>query len=183
MGSPKALLEAPDGRVFVVRIAGTLREAGVGDIVIVTGPHHELILRAPGLDTIYPQPRVIRNVDPTRGQLSSLWVGMDAVIHRTTEAVLMTLVDVPMILPSTVRAVIDAWRVTHAPIVRPAIGDRHGHPVLFDRATFDELRRAPLAQGAKAVVHAHSRDVLNVPVNDSGCLLDVDTPDEYRRLS
>jgi molybdenum cofactor cytidylyltransferase len=66
--------------------------------------------------------------------------------------------------------------------VRPAIGDRHGHPVIFDRAVLKALRTAPIDAGAKTVVRAHEHDLLNVPVDDEGCLVDVDTPDEYRRL-
>ena len=62
------------------------------------------------------------------------------------------------------------------------MGDRHGHPVLFDRALFDELRRAPLAEGAKAVVHGHERQLLNIEVDDEGCLTDVDTPADYKAL-
>ena len=31
-------------------------------------------------------------------------------------------------------------------VVRLAVGVRHGHPVLFDRSLFDELRKAPLDQ-------------------------------------
>jgi molybdenum cofactor cytidylyltransferase len=62
------------------------------------------------------------------------------------------------------------------------MGDRHGHPVLFDRATFDELRRAPLSEGAKAVVHAHAGQVVNVPVDDAGSLVDIDTPADYQRV-
>ena len=92
-------------------------------------------------------------------------------------------VDVPMVAVSTVTSVIEAWRRTRAPIVRPAIGDRHGHPVIFDRALFDELRRAPLEAGAKSVVRAHEPDILNVIVDDEGCLTDVDTPEDYRRIT
>jgi molybdenum cofactor cytidylyltransferase len=66
--------------------------------------------------------------------------------------------------------------------VRPAIGDRHGHPVVFDRRVFDELRRAPLEAGAKAVVRAHAAEVLDVPVTDEGCLVDIDTPHDYEAL-
>ena len=182
MGSPKALLAAPGGEPFVVRVTRVLRDAGAGEIAIVTGYHHDLIARAPGLAAIQPAARVVRNPDPSRGQLSSLWVGMDAVVGPSTEALLMTLVDVPMIESSIIRAVVDAWRRAGAPIVRPAIGDRHGHPVLFARSVFDELRNASLEEGAKAVVRAHAADVLNVPVTDSGCLLDVDTPEEYGQL-
>jgi molybdenum cofactor cytidylyltransferase len=87
-----------------------------------------------------------------------------------------------MVAVSTVTRVVTAWQRTHAPIVRPAIGNRHGHPVIFDRSVLESLRGAPIDAGAKAVVRAHERDLLNVPVDDEGCLVDVDTPDEYRKL-
>ncbi len=191
MGSPKGVLQLPDGRPFIVGIVDALRSSGeVGQIVVVTGPHHESIARAlgPGIDRdlsgldAADATRIVRNVDPSRGQLSSLWVGMDAVIDRDTPAFLMTLVDVPMIAPSTVHAVVDAWRRTRAPIVRPAMGDRHGHPVLFDRSVFGELREASLESGAKSVVRAHAADLLDVTVSDGGCLVDVDTPEDYERM-
>ena len=51
--------------------------------------------------------------------------------------------------------------------------------MLFDRAVFDELRRAPLDAGAKAVVHAHKSEIVNVAVDDEGCLIDIDTPYDY----
>jgi CTP:molybdopterin cytidylyltransferase MocA len=181
MGSPKATLLMPDGETFVARIVGTLREAGVADLVIVTGRHHDAVVDALARDRATPT-RIVRNLDPSRGQLSSLVAGMDAVVTPQTDAVLMTLVDVPLVRVSTVTAVIDAWRRARAPIVRPAIGDRHGHPVIFDRAVFEELRRAPLDAGAKAVVRAHEHEILNVPVDDEGCVRDVDTPGDYEGL-
>ena len=95
---------------------------------------------------------------------------------------MVTLVDVPLVAPDTIARVIDVWRRTRAPIVRPAIGDRHGHPVIFDRAVFEELRAAPLEAGAKVVVRAHAQDLIDVPVEDEGSLTDVDTPDDYAAL-
>jgi molybdenum cofactor cytidylyltransferase len=183
MGSPKAVLRASDGRSFVVRIATVLLEGGASEVVVVTGLHHDLIEEALVDGATDHRVRLARNPDPSRGQLSSLWVGMDAVMDRSPQAMLMTLVDVPAISPHTVRAVINAWQRTRAPIVRPAIGDRHGHPVLFDRSVFDELRRAPLEAGAKSVVHAHLDAIVNVPVDEEGSLVDIDTPEEYRRLT
>jgi len=180
MGSPKALLLTPDGRPFVTRIVETLHEAGIVELVVVTGRDHDALVKVLGRAEV--KPTIVRNSDPARGQLSSLWVGMDAVVNADTEGILVTLVDVPMVAVSTVTRVVTAWQSTRAPIVRPAIGDRHGHPVIFDRSVLDSLRGAPIDAGAKTVVRAHERDLLNVPVDDEGCLVDVDTPDEYRKL-
>jgi molybdenum cofactor cytidylyltransferase len=182
MGEPKALLPDADGRPFVARIVRTFAAAGVDDIVVVTGAVHDAIVEAVTRDRPPVMPRFVENPDPSRGQLSSLWAGLAAVDRPGVEAALMTLVDVPMLETSTIVAVVDAWRRTHAPIVRPAIGDRHGHPVLFDRRVFDELRRAPLEHGAKVVVHEHADRLINVEVSDTRCLIDVDTPAEYNAL-
>ena len=181
MGSPKAALLTPDGDSFIARIVRTLHEAGVSDLVIVTGRHHDAVIEALARDRLAP-PRIVRNPDPSRGQLSSLLAGIDAVVTPQTEAVMMTLVDVPLVRESTVIAVIDEWRRSRAPIVRPAIGDQHGHPVIFDRAVLDEIRHAPLDAGAKSVVRAHEHEIVNVPVDDEGCVRDVDTPSDYDRL-
>jgi CTP:molybdopterin cytidylyltransferase MocA len=181
MGSPKAALCTPDGDTFITRIVTTLRDAGVADLVVVTGRHHDAVLDAIVRDR-HPPPRIVRNPDPSRGQLSSLLLGMEAVMTPHTEAVMMTLVDVPLVRVSTVIAVIEAWRRSRAPIVRPAVGDRHGHPVIFDRAVLDEIRRAPLDVGAKSVVRAHEHQIVNVAVDDEGCVRDVDTPGDYEAM-
>ena len=94
----------------------------------------------------------------------------------------MTLVDVPMLTSGTVRAVVEAWLNTGAPVARPIVEGRRGHPVIFDRQLFDELRSAPLDSGARVVVRAHWAQSVDVPVQDPGCLIDVDTPADYRRL-
>lgn len=180
MGSPKALLLDPEGVPFIVRIVSSMRQAGLSNIVVVTGKHHDAIVDVLGRSPVHGAVRIVRNPDPARGQLSSLWTAMDACAVES-EALAMTLVDIPMLAPTTIAQVVDAWRRTRAPIVRPAYGNRRGHPVIFDRAVFDELRRAPVESGARVVVSAHYDQVVNVAVDDPGCVVDIDTPDEYRR--
>jgi CTP:molybdopterin cytidylyltransferase MocA len=182
MGSPKALLREPEGRTFLERILASMDEAGVADVTVVTGRHHEAIALALAGAPGYRHVRLVRNEEPDRGQLSSLWVGMDAVCQTETEAVIVTLVDVPLVRASTISAVVDAWRRTRAPIVRPRFDRRRGHPVVFDRAVFHALRAAPLESGARAVVQARLEEVVEVAVDDPGCIRDVDTPDEYRLM-
>jgi molybdenum cofactor cytidylyltransferase len=182
MGSPKALLRDPDGCPFVVRIARTLREAGLERIAVVTSaPSHDAIVEALTSDPRTMMTRTALNPDPDRGQLSSIWIGMDAAVSADVEGLLLTLVDTPFVSPETVRAVVDAHRATRAGIVRPASGERHGHPVIFDRVLFDEIRRADPAVGAKSVVRSHASAILNVPVDDEGAFFDIDTPDDYAR--
>ena len=210
MGRPKALLPA-GGETFVGRIARTLRAGGAGPLVVVA-PGAELAARIRAalaghadLADLGPLPRVVVNPDPDRGQLSSLVVGLDALdlpdadalpdasdvpdtdglgaAGRPVDAALVTLVDVPLANAATVRALLERYRRTRAPLVRPARrdGPGHGHPVLFGRALFAELRRADPAAGAKAVVRAHEAEAEDVVVDDPGAFTDIDTPDDYRR--
>jgi molybdenum cofactor cytidylyltransferase len=180
MGRPKALL--PIGQdLFVTRVCRTLRDAGVDDLVVVAGPEHEAIaaaLAAAGLPA-----RVVENRRRDEGQLSSVLAGLAVADRPGVDAVLVHLVDAPLVRPETARAVLDAFLRTHAPIVRPAVGGRHGHPVLFARRVFDDLRRADPAIGAKAVVRARAAEVCDVPVDDEGACRDIDTPEEFARLA
>ena len=183
MGSPKALLSDPEGSPFIIRIASTLREAGLARVVVVTGVHHQDIAEACSSHAaVAGLVRCVRNPHPERGQLSSLLVGMDAAVGPETEGLLVMLVDVPMVASDTVRRVVQAWKSRRAPVVRPAVGGAHGHPVIFDREVFAALRAAPLELGAKVVVRAHALRLENVPVEDAGCLLDIDTPGDYAHL-
>ena len=93
----------------------------------------------------------------------------------------MTLVDVPMVSAGDrARGHRRVAAATGAPIVRPAIGERHGHPVLFDRAVFAELRARAARRGRQGGRARASRTrFVNVAVDDEGCLTDIDTPDDY----
>ncbi len=179
-GRPKALLPAGSGGgTFLERIVSTLRSGGVDDVVVVTGHHHAAVGGRASL--LRPMVRVVRNPRPERGQLSSLLVALGVVDHPGVRAMLVTLVDLPLISAETVRAVLDAHRRTGAPLVRPGRDGRHGHPVVFDRRLFRDLRRADPARGAKPVVRAHEAEGCVVAVEDPGAFTDVDTPEDYRR--
>jgi len=179
MGRPKALLPDLDGRPFVARVVRTFADAHIRDVIIVTGGQHVAIVAAIAADRPPLTPVFVINAEPSLGQLASLQIGLDAAAALDVDGVLVTPVDIPMALPATVRELIRVWEQTRAPIVRPAVGERHGHPVLFDRAVFDALRCAPLALGARTVVHAWGDRLVNVAVDDEGCLIDIDTPADY----
>ena len=161
MGRPKALLPIDQNETFLSRIVRVLVTAGVDEVVVVAGDV--------GLDDVHvalkateKMPRVVVNPDPTRGQLSSLLVGLE-----------------------TVQTLLDTYKSARAPIVRPTRLDdsEHGHPVIFDRELFTKLRQASLSEGAKPVVRSYEHVAVNVPVDDEGAFADIDTPSDYERLT
>jgi molybdenum cofactor cytidylyltransferase len=180
MGRPKAGLPLGTGGQTVLSLGvRSLLDAGVPRVVVVAGAHPGAVRDA--LQQPDPRVSVVDHAGWREGQLSSFRRGLDALETPDLEAVLMTLVDVPLVSPDTTRRLIQVWRDSRAPIVRPARGGEHGHPVLFDRRLFPELRAADPATGAKPVVHAHAGELVNVEVDDDGAFFDLDTPADYER--
>jgi molybdenum cofactor cytidylyltransferase len=191
MGRTKALLPVgSSNETFLARIIRVLRDGGIDRIIVVIGGDAAAVRASlprdlPRAESTGASLAAVENPHYEDGQLSSLLVGLAAVEQRydDVEAVMVTLVDLPLISPPTVRAVLDAFRATPgAPLVRPRRGNRHGHPVIFNRSIFAELRRSDPSQGAKPVVRAHAAEEVNVDVDDDGAFIDIDTPEDYARL-
>jgi len=173
MGSPKALLDAGDGRSFVVTICETAQAGGAGALVIVLGPPHADTIRA----ALPVGPTVALNPHPERGMLSSVQAGVRAL--PPVESTLIWPVDVPAVRPSTVRALLS---VEPGRIVIPTHGGRGGHPLRIPSARFTELDALDPALSLRALVQVRPDDVVRLPVDDLSILVDVDTPDDLRRL-
>jgi molybdenum cofactor cytidylyltransferase len=184
MGRTKALLPlGSSGETFLNRIIRVLREGGADAVVVVIGGDAAAVRASLPRADAYVS--AVENPHYEEGQLSSLLVGLAAVEqrHNNVEAVMMTLVDLPLISAATVRAVREAFLADPgAPLVRPRRGGRYGHPVIFNRSIFGELRHADPSKGAKPVVHAHAAEEVNVDVDDEGAFIDIDTPEDYERF-
>lgn len=180
MGRAKATLPLDATDTFLTRIVRTFLEAEVDDVVVVVGHEADAIVSsfsASGLPA-----RFVVNHDYDRGQWSSLVAGLGVVDRPGVSATLMTLVDVPLVTADTVRAVLACYRRTHAPVVRPTAGSRHGHPLLVDRSLFAELRAADPAEGAKPVIRGHASAAGDIAIADEGAFRDIDTEEDYLRM-
>lgn len=179
MGRSKALLPCGSSRseTFLDRIIGSMREGGVEDVLVIGRPDDEELLDAV-LHQIVPA-RFVPNPNHERGQLTSIVSALNAVDHPGVRGLLVMPVDMPLVRPETFAALLRACEAHPRTIVRAAHGGRHGHPVIFDRGSFDALRHADPSIGAKAVLRARADSVLNVEVPDVGVLTDVDTVQDY----
>ncbi|HEY8535636.1 MAG TPA: nucleotidyltransferase family protein [Vicinamibacterales bacterium] len=178
MSRPKALLDA-GGRPFVGRIADVLLASALDPVFVVT--RGEL---ADAVAEAAPRARVLVNPDPAAGQLASLRIGLDAAVPLGRPAVLVTLVDLPLVRPDTVAALLEAWQTSCAPLVRPICRGRHGHPVIFGADVIEALRAPDVDQqaGAAPIVRRYASRGISVPTDDEGTIRDVDTPEDYDEL-
>jgi molybdenum cofactor cytidylyltransferase len=180
MGRPKAALPLDATDTFLSRIIRTFQQAQVEDVVVVLG--HEATAVIESVERVELSPRFVLNEGYEAGQLSSLLTGLRAIDRPGVNAMLLTLVDVPLVAAATIQAVLERYRTTRAPVVRPVRGGLHGHPVLIDRSLFEEIRAADPLHGVKPIIRAHATPVGDVGVDDEGAFRDIDTPDDYRRV-
>ncbi|HUP20534.1 MAG TPA: nucleotidyltransferase family protein [Gemmatimonadota bacterium] len=175
MGQPKALLPVA-GRTFLEHAVAILREGGCDPVLaVVPAGSPGLALEAEGAGG-----RAVVSPDPDAEQVESLRIGLAAIGSGAAAAIVLP-VDFPHARPKVVEALIDAFRESGAPIVRPVHRGVPGHPVLFARDLWTELSDPDLEEGARDVVHRHRAEIVEVPVEDRGVTVDVDTPEDYER--
>jgi molybdenum cofactor cytidylyltransferase len=95
--------------------------------------------------------------------------------------VVVALGDQPAVSPGVVDRVIDAWRTTGKSMVVPVYAGVRGHPVLFAREVFEELRAVRGDQGGREVIARDPTRVAEVRV--AGPVpSDVDVREDLARL-
>lgn len=85
--------------------------------------------------------------------------------------------DLPLIQASTLRLIAAAPAALD--VVVPVFDGKRGHPVRFSSRCGADLMKLTGAQGAAAVVR--SRGATEWPVEDIGCIFDIDTVDDLRQ--
>ncbi len=176
MGVFKPLLAFGE-RTVTGHVVAVLREAGVRHIHVVTGCQAELL--ALELAALGATP--VHNAKFAEGMFTSVQAGV-ASLPAGIEGFLLLPVDVPLIRASTVRRVLDKAAATRAPIVHPTFRGERGHPPFIGRALFGEILESDGEGGLRAILARHEREAASVAVFDRGCLMDMDRPDDYRRL-
>jgi molybdenum cofactor cytidylyltransferase len=172
-------LLATAGGVPLVRLSvNAAVDAGVGDVVVVTGARGDEVQRA--LDGLLV--RVVHEPAFVDGMAVSLRRGVMA-LERDVDALMIGLGDQPGMRPDAYRAVVSRWSVSGRPIVVPRYADASGpaHPTLFAAEVFSELLALHGDAGARGVV---ARDPSRVAeaLLDWPPPMDVDTLEDLESL-
>ena len=177
MGRAKQTLPV-GGQAMLARVVETILAAKLDQVVVVLGAS------APEIAPLLAGLPVTVTYNPRwrEGLSSSLRAGL-AALPAGARAALFVPADLPHLTARTVRMIVDCFDRTGKGIVIPTCGGRRGNPVLFAHTHFVELLHLQGDQGGRALFSGHKDDITFVETGDEGILLDVDTPDDYKRVT
>ena len=175
MGAFKPLL--PFGEATVIeRVITTIREARIETIRVVVGWQGDCLI--PVLERA-GAPWVL-NPRYAEGMYASIQTGVQS-LPAGVEAFFLLPGDMPLVRSATLTRLVAEWDACPGGILYPSRQGKRGHPPLLARAYVPEILAETPAGGLRSLLARHAADARDVECDDPGLLVDLDTPEEYRR--
>ncbi len=125
---------------------------------------------------------IIFNPDYERGMFTSIQAGLRR-LSPGYEAVFILPVDIPLVQTATIELLMETETKNPGRIIYPVFEGRRGHPPLIPVSLVSAILGWKRGGGLKAALEAHRALALEVPVTDANILFDIDTPEDYEKLS
>lgn len=154
------------------------RIAGIEDIFVVTGYNADIIshfLQDKGV-------RIIYNENYAEGMFTSVRKGVRAALENGNDCFLMTPVDIPLIPPYIMKAVLNRQKKEPEKFIVPCYQGKKGHPLSIPGCFAQEVLEGETENGMKSVTSRHEADMVYVETNCKGIILDMDTQEAYAAL-
>ena len=129
---------------------------------------------------------LVENPEPERGQFSSLRTGLVEVLNRGRDAAIVALVDRPPARSDTVALLLEQFQLHSERGIWAAVpqhAEKHGHPIVVGRDMIESFLRAPADATARDIEHRHQERIAYIPVDDPFTTMNIDTPEDYARLT
>jgi molybdenum cofactor cytidylyltransferase len=170
-----------NGTPLIQRTLGTLRDAGIADVVVVLGEHRDALW--PLLQDLVV-PSVFNPQAMSAGLASSQRLGLPQ-LRPEHPWVLMALADQPLLGAQDVRALIDAFaqRASGMEALYPEVQGQPGNPVMFSTAVKDAILAGDKQWGCKQWQQANPSQVLRWVTTNSRYVTDVDTEADIEALA
>jgi len=163
------------GKPLVQRALLAAQGACKGCVTLVVGHDEEAVAEASaGLSD-----NVVVNRDYQRGIGTSISTGIHA-CRDGADAILIVLADQPLVTTAHLSQLIDHWSGADDEIIASAFEGIVGPPILFPKKAFDALCNLNGDTGAKKILSNDEFHVRSIDIPAAG--MDVDTPDDLRRL-
>ena len=165
-------------KTFTEHAIELFQKADIGDIVTVVGHLSEKLIPV----VKAAASRYVINDHYHDGMYSSIQTGVKALNHPC-DAFFLLPVDIPFVLPSTVRQLSDAFsKNSLAMVCYPQFQSRRGHPPLINSELIDEILSYSGQGGLRKLLRRHENQAVSIPVEDPFIRLDADTPKDLALL-
>ena len=176
MGQPKALLRI-NKMTFIHHIIECVESAGLQNNVIVLGFEPKKIQHS----LVDFSGTVIVNDQWEQGQLTSIIAGINSITSKKCIGAMICPVDHPCITSELVKKLFEVSLQHKGMIIIPVYQGKRGHPVIVPSELFSEICSASLQVGLRQVIHAHEQEIITVPTDEQGILVNIDTPEDYQK--
>jgi molybdenum cofactor cytidylyltransferase len=174
MGTCKQLLPL-EGKTVLARCLETLLQGGINEVIVVVSPGGDEVLREAAR---YPV-RVVRNSEPDGDMAASICTGRDA-LPPAASGVVIALCDYPLVRAESIVRLMEAHREAPGSVIIPCHDGHRGHPPLLPRRLLDDLE-TPLT--LRDLLRDNKELIRHLELPDDGVLIDMDTPEDYRRIA
>ncbi|MDD3168331.1 MAG: histidine phosphatase family protein [Eubacteriales bacterium] len=186
MGAFKPLLTIGDETAMEMA-AGTLRKAGIHNVIVVTGFLRERlspILAAEKITEAF-------NPDFDRGMFTSIKAGIAKALsgskagaepRETPEGFFLMLVDCPLVPPEVIERMIDQHREQPDAFIVPCFRGKKGHPLFIPAQYAEEILAYEGEGGLKAITNRYEDRLIRLEAGTEAVVLDMDTPEGYKEL-
>ena len=165
-------------KTFAEHAIGLFKSAGIGDIVTVVGHLSEKLIPV----VKAASSRYTVNDNYGDGMYSSIQTGVKALRHPC-DAFFLHPVDIPLVLPATVRQLSNAFCTNSSPMVwYPQFQSRRGHPPLINGKLIRKILSYSGRGGLRELLRSYEKQAVSIPVEDPFIQLDADTPDDLLLL-
>jgi CTP:molybdopterin cytidylyltransferase MocA len=169
-GIPKALIGL-GGVPIINRQLIALSGAGVDEVVVVTGHYHTAV---EPLVEQFPV-RIIRNLNPSNGQGSSVRLGLEA-LGGSFDAVIMVLCDQPLINANDITQLIAAFKKRKfGEFILPTVKGQRGNPIVMSGKALNQILDSGQNMICRKFMDTHPELVEQLETENEHFIMDVDS--------
>jgi molybdenum cofactor cytidylyltransferase len=170
MGKLKQLMPLGDSTILEQTLDNLLGSKAAEVVVVLGYKAEDIMKRLSGRPV-----KIVVNPLYRKGMGTSIAAGL-RFVDSQARAVMLVLGDQPYVDSPTIDRLLDAFGSNKKGIIIPTYKKKRGHPLIFARNYKAQLSKLTGDVGGREIIRENPKDVLEVPVNCEGIVIDIDTP-------
>ena len=177
MGQPKLLLPWRKSTI-IESVVDNYLESKIFELIVVVGANQDRIKEALVSKTV----TIVENPYFQEGMSTSIKRGV-GVVSNQAEGYLIGLGDQPLITTDIIDHLITSFSHERPGIAICTHQGKSGQPVIFDRKFRPALSTLKGDMGGRMIIEQHHGEVKQVEVGSEAIFMDIDTPEDYQKLT